>query len=92
MPVPEHPPKLLHKANKTHLPKVLIRSQQLPIRAKHRKAHAVRVRLEHLVPAPEHVAVHVVCDVVLPTEHQALRLEDGRVARGDRARVDRLWV
>ena len=50
------------------LPEVLIRSQEITILIKNRKAHSVRVGLEDLVPPPQHVTVHVVRNAVLPAE------------------------
>jgi hypothetical protein len=50
------------------LPEVLIRSQEITILVENRKSHSVRVRLEDCVPPPQHVAVHVVRNTVLPAE------------------------
>lgn len=56
------------------------------------EAHAVRMRLEDLVPPPEHIPVHVVLDAVLPAEHESLVFQNGGIARGNRAGVDGLRV
>jgi len=49
-------------------PEVLIRSQKITILAENRKSHSIRVRLEDLVPPPQHVTVHVIRDTVLPSQ------------------------
>jgi hypothetical protein len=50
------------------LPEILIRSQEITILIENRKSHSVRVRLEDLVPSPQHVTIHVVRNTVLPAE------------------------
>ena len=74
------------------LPEILIRSQQLPLLPKHREPYPIRVRLQHLVPAPKHVPVHIIHDPVLPAEKEVLVVEDVGIPGGDRTGVDRLWV
>lgn len=68
-------------------PKILINSEQLTLAIKTRKPHPIRVGLEHLIPAPEHIPVHVVLDGVFPTQEEGLGCEDGGVAGGDCACV-----
>jgi len=48
-----------------HIPKILVRGQQIPILAKTAETHAVGVGLEDVVPSPEHVTVNVVGDPVV---------------------------
>lgn len=50
------------------------------------------MRLENLIPAPHHIAVHVVRDVVTAAQKEDLVFEDGGIPRRDGARVDRLRV
>lgn len=50
------------------LPEILIRSQKITILAENRKSHSIRVRLEDLVPPPQHVTVHVIRDTVRPSQ------------------------
>jgi len=50
------------------LPEVLIRSQEITILIENGKSHSVRMRLEDLVPPPQHITVHVVRNAVLPAE------------------------
>lgn len=49
---------------RVHTPEVFIRGQQVAVLPEHGKSHAIWVSLEHLVPAPYHVPVHVVHDSV----------------------------
>jgi len=42
------------------LPEVLIRSQEITVLIENRKTHSVRVRLEDLVPPPQHITVYVI--------------------------------
>lgn len=67
--------------------KVLVGGEQVAVLAEHTEAHAVGVGLEDLVPAPEHVAVHVVMDSVVARQQERLAFDDGIIPRGDRAGV-----
>lgn len=58
------------------LPEVLIRSKQIAVMSENGEAHPIRMCLEYLVPAPQHVAVHVICNAVLPTKHERFVFEN----------------
>ncbi len=50
------------------------------------------MRLQNLIPAPHHIAVHVVRNVVTAAQKEDLVFEDGGIPRRDGARVDRLGI
>lgn len=54
------------------LPEVFICGQKIPLFAKARKTHAIGVRFEHVIPAPQHISVHVEIDGTFSAEVQAL--------------------
>ena len=56
------------------------------------KPHPIRVRFQDLIPPPQHITLHIVCDAVFTTQHQCLGLENGRVSRRDGASIYRLGV
>ena len=47
------------------LPEVLISGQEIAILVENRKSHSVRMRLEDLVPSPQHVTVHIIRNAML---------------------------
>lgn len=61
------------------LPEVLIRCEQVTIFAENREPHAIRVSFEHLIPAPEHVSIHVIMHMMLPIEHERFVFQDRRI-------------
>lgn len=74
------------------LPEVFVGREQVAVLAERREAHTIGMRLENLIPAPHHIAVHVVRDLVAAAQKESLVLEDGSIPGRDGARVDRLGV
>lgn len=76
----------------SRLPEVFIRSEKFAILTEHGEPHSIRVRLQHLIPAPKHIAIHVIMDVVLPTEHEMLVCDDVIVSGWDGPGINGLRV
>ena len=72
--------------------KILISRKQIAVLPKTTKAHAIWVSLENLVPAPEHITIHVVHDTVMAAKKECFVPQDGFVARRDSSGVDGFWV
>lgn len=76
--------------------KVFISSQKVATLRKHRESHSVWMGLEHLVPAPEHIPVHIIMDDMFPTERKTLVVLNGLISRGNCSGIDcfriRAWV
>ena len=54
----------------SRVPEIFIRSQQFSILPKYGETYPIGVCLQHLVPTPKHIAIHVIVDAVLPTKHE----------------------
>lgn len=74
------------------LPEVLVRREEITTIVEAAETHAIRVCLEHLVPAPKHVTVHVEVYPAGAAKLQEFVLENGLKSRVDSRSVNSLGV
>ena len=73
-------------------PIILVRRKQIPVLIEDREAHAVRVGLQDLVPAPQHVPVHIVVNVVRSVQCKTLGLHDSLITGRNGTGVYCFWI
>jgi len=59
---------------------VFIRGEKVTVVIEHREAHAIGMRWEDLVKAPNHITAHVVFDAMGAIQHQCLIVQDRLIA------------
>lgn len=83
---------MIGKERKDKLPEILICCQEIAPFVIAGKAHTVGVGFENLIPAPQHISVHVEVDRSFSAEMQAFVEEDSLVARRNGSAVDGLGI
>lgn len=74
------------------VPEILIRGQEVAMFVKTGKTDTVRVCFENLVPAPQHISVHVEVDMSSSVKMQGFVEQDGVIARRDGTAIDCLGI
>ena len=54
------------------IPKIFIGSEKFAVLSEDREAHPIWVCLQNLIPAPNHIPIHVIVYSMLPAKHEVL--------------------